>query len=310
LSPNEASSIPYSPSKADLYLPAQRGNFFPPDQSTSEAAVCAEMSRLASRLDPYFGFDTNKIEKVILRIGFTMVKFFESKGTPNGSGTHCFLAQQEDTLNKRHLAVLAFRGTDSGDPSDLVDDADLIPKTWERGGEVHSGFAEALAHVRPDLDAALQNVSSRILITGHSLGAAMATLMASVLGPSAGSRLSLYTFGSPRVGNAAFVDTLKGIDNHRYVDCCDLVTRVPPETFGYQHVGDPFYIDSKGNVSFNPEDAFIARDRIGAAEEYLLNFGWRTGNVAVRELADHAPINYVRAVAAVGQQTAAAGKMF
>jgi len=32
--------------------------------------------------------------------------------------------------------------------------------------------------------------------------------------------------------------------------------------------------------------------------DYLLQYAWKNGNVAVRELADHAPINYGTAIAA------------
>jgi len=35
-----------------------------------------------------------------------------------------------------------------------------------------------------------------------------------------------------------------------------------------------------------------------AAKEYLLKYAWKLGNLAARELADHAPINYVWAVSA------------
>jgi hypothetical protein len=31
--------------------------------------------------------------------------------------------------------------------------------------------------------------------------------------------------------------------------------------------------------------------------EYLLKYAWKSGNVGVRDLADHAPINYVTAIA-------------
>jgi hypothetical protein len=136
----------------------------------------------------------------------------------------------------------------------------------------------------------------RLLFTGHSLGAAMATL-ASSLQPAD----SLYTFGCPRVGDPAFVNSLRGLDNHRYVDCCDLVARVPPEgMLGYTHLpGDVFYIDLNREVARrDPGDAYIAADRTRAEEEYLVDYAWRIGDVPLRPLADHAPVNYVLPVTA------------
>jgi hypothetical protein len=64
----------------------------------------------------------------------------------------------------------------------------------------------------------------------------------------------------------------------------------------YQHVGDPQYIDRKGGISPSPGDAFVDTDRLSAVAEFALKYFGRNNNVAARELADHAPINYVSAV--------------
>ncbi len=150
-------------------------------------------------------------------------------------------------------------------------------------------FAGALAEITPDLS--LPARGWRLLITGHSLGAALATLLASQHQPTA-----LYTFGSPRVGDTRFVETLQSVDNHRYVDCCDIVTRVPLPVMGYDHVGVPEYIDRNGAITLNPPKETIVQDRFDAVEDYLLKYAFQVGNVGARELADHAPINYVSAV--------------
>ena len=133
-----------------------------------------------------------------------------------------------------------------------------------------------------------------MLFTGHSLGAALATLLAGIKTPDA-----LYTFGSPLVGDADFVATLSGVKNFRYVDCCDIVTRIPPKGLGYQHLGQPYYIAQDGSISFNPDDKLIRNDRLEAFLEYPLKYhSWKKDNVGVRELADHTPVNYVSAVTA------------
>jgi hypothetical protein len=287
--------VPYSAEKDDLYYPAKRGRFFPNRRPQSDAALCVEMARLAyCRLETGFAFDQARIRKVLGSIQFTDCKFFETATEPDGGGSHAFLAL--DGNNK--LAVLAFRGTDKDDHSDLADDFNALPQPWPRGGHVHSGFAKALGDVWQEVAAALQPVSKyELLFTGHSLGAAMATLASSLQKPK-----SLYTFGSPRVGNQAFVELLKGLDNHRYVDCCDLVARVPPEgLLGYAHIpGDLHYIDlDRAVMQRDPKDPYIGTDQTHAEEDYLKKYAWRIGDVALRPLADHAPVNYVWPVTAV-----------
>jgi len=290
-------AIPYSPKKVDLYYPARRAKFFATGLPDTEAGLCAEMTRLAyCRTEPYFQFDQEQIATVLTRLGFTC-QFFESTGTPGGVGTHAFLALHDDPDPERKLAVVAFRGTDAADPIDLTDDAEFLQCEWAQGGFVHRGFAQALAHVLPALKPAVDKVQGRVLFAGHSLGAALATLLAGVRRPD-----YLYTFGSPRVGDAAFVATLTGINSRRFVDCCDIVTRVPPESLPsgikYAHHGVPYYIDRHRLITENLDDVFIGKDRLAGTAEYLLEYAWRIGNVGVRNLADHATINYVTAVSA------------
>ncbi|HZQ71172.1 MAG TPA: lipase family protein [Terriglobales bacterium] len=279
-------TIPYSADRDDLFYPCKRAEFFQSGAPSSDAVLCVELARLAyCRLSESFGLDRDRIRKVLGKVGFTGCHFFESPRTTNGRGVHAFIALRQD------LSVVSFRGTDKDDPSDLGDDIDLRLIPWSKGGRVHCGFSGALGQLFPEIQNALQDVTGRLLFTGHSLGAAMATLLAS-LQPSA----ALYTFGCPRVGDEAFVSTLFGVAHSRYVDCCDLVARVPPRCFGYADLGPPLYIDREGKVHQDPPEDFITTDRIIAAGEYLEQYAWRIGDVSVRELADHAPVNYVYAV--------------
>jgi len=289
-----AITIPYSAEKDDLYCPAKRAVFFPNGRPHSDAALCVELARVAyCQLETSFAFDQDRIRKILARIQFTDCKFFETATQPNGGGSHALLALDE----KNKLSVLAFRGTDRDDPTDLMDDLSAYPQSWQAGGKAHSGFAKALLDVWLQVNAALPPVGEYLLLfTGHSLGAAMATLASSLRTPKA-----LYTFGSPRVGDQAFVSLLKSLDNFRYVDCCDLVARVPPEgILGYAHIpGNLYYIDFERAVkSRDPDDTYIALDQEKAEEDYLKNYAWRIGDVALRALADHAPVNYVWPVTA------------
>jgi hypothetical protein len=289
--------IPYSAEKDDLYYPAKHAVFFPNGRPQSDAALCVEMARLAyCQLDTSFAFDQDRIRKVLGKIQFTDCKFFETASARDGRGSHALLALDEKTS----VAVLAFRGTDKDDPTDLADDLDVLPEAWRTGGKVHSGFAQALTEIWAGIDDALTEANrTALLFTGHSLGAAMATLASSLSAPK-----SLYTFGSPRVGDQDFVESLRGLVNHRYVDCCDVVTRLPPEEIlglsRYAHIpGDIEYIAFDRSMrKLDPNDPAMAADRTYAEEDYLKNYAWRIGDVAFRPLADHSPVNYVLPVTA------------
>ncbi len=286
--------VPYSADKDDLNFPAKRAVFFPAGRPQSDAALCVEMARLAyCQLDTTFALDQARIRKVLAGIQFTDCQFFESPIGPRGGGSHGFLAID----GNQKIGVLSFRGTNANDPSDLMDDFDTVPKPWGPGGNVHSGFAGALLAVWGAAHYALAAIRGyRLLFTGHSLGAAMATVASTIQQPA-----SLYTFGSPRVGDQAFLDSLRGLDKRRYVDCCDLVARVPPEgMFGFTHgPGKVLYINLDRQVTeLDPKDPYIGADQARAEEEYLRDYAWRIGDLALRPLADHAPVNYVLPVTA------------
>ena len=137
------SEIAYSASSVDLFFPCRRGQFFPSGLPESEAAICAEMCRLAycrtSISD--FALDQIKLQSVLAATGFSAPQCFETTGLPENRGTHCFLTVHPG----RKLAVLAVRGTDKDDPTNLTDDVEFRLEKWEAGGRVHSGFATTLS---------------------------------------------------------------------------------------------------------------------------------------------------------------------
>ena len=286
-----SNKVAYSPKKDDLFNPGRREGFFDEGRA-SEAVLCANMARLAyCRMEPEFEFDRSRIQENLKRVGFTSCDFFESHGTAAGKGIHCFLALRE---TGERTAIVAFRGTDVKDLHDLWYDIDCEQILWSKGGRVHKGFSDALAQVQQRVLEALQSIgNSRLVYTGHSLGAAMATLLASLLPPYA-----LYTFGSPRVGDAAFAATVANLKSYRYVDCCDRVAQVPPEFMGYKHVGDPYYIDRRRIIRFNPGVKDISADQSKATVKYWLRYSLLPGNVWARGFADHAPVNYIWPIAA------------
>lgn len=280
-------SIPYDASRKSLYHPGYADDFFLPGFPVqNDAALCAEMSRLA------YVKEETRLELHLSRVGFQkdLALGYSNKGT------QVFIASHRD----KHLTVVSYRGTETDDPTDLFTDARFLMTHWKDNagksiGKVHKGFAKSLQN-HDILESVIACVNSkapsnRILLTGHSLGAALATLTASQIPNSC-----LYTIGSCRVGDAAFAEFMQPVNHTRFVGCCDLVTRIPPEAFGYVHVGLLRYINSKGQLLESPGKDEINADRLQARTWYLVHFSFLSGTVFSRDLADHAPINYVSGI--------------
>jgi hypothetical protein len=82
----------YSAERADLYSPWKRGSYFSEASFASEAALCAEMSRLAyCRAATGLVLEQNTIRAAVAKVGFAISGFFESAGASQTGGTHAFL---------------------------------------------------------------------------------------------------------------------------------------------------------------------------------------------------------------------------
>lgn len=171
------------------------------------------------------------------------MKFFENQST------QCYVA------NNDKFAIVAFRGSEiwkkresfdlNGVVADLKTNIDIRLTDWEQGGKVHRGFKKALDEVWFDLLPHIRKLCGKgckIWTTGHSLGAALATLFADRYGNVQG----VYTFGSPRVGNDDFREHIN-VRIYRIVNDDDIVPRVPPRG-AYVHVGELKFIDSDGII--------------------------------------------------------------
>lgn len=156
-----------------------------------------------------------------------------------GLGPKCFVVEPDDSNSP---TVLVFRGT--ADRTGWIEDllADFVTSVND-APEVkrHRGFFECWLAIDRQVKKA---VGLRpVIITGHSLGAAIATQAAMEL-PGV---VSLVTFGSPRVGNAAFAEAFAShhIMHTRYVRDLDPVPWVPGWLAGYRHVCPATWYDGE-----------------------------------------------------------------
>jgi triacylglycerol lipase len=148
--------------------------------------------------------------------------------------------------------VVAFRGTEFF--HDWLDDFDFIAAPYAPipgCGTVHQGFQLVYSSVRDNVRQLVQTHGTNcteILITGHSLGGALAGISAPDLLNDVAANLSpiVYTFAEPRVGHSDFVhyfDTHVNVCYH-IANVWDVVPHLPPVLALYEHEGNSVTIDS------------------------------------------------------------------
>lgn len=199
---------------------------------------------------------------------------------PRNDLEHCFFVTHRQTGAtcavyrswEQKMVVVSFRGTCA--PIDLFTDASLIQEAWVAGEDtddqsipkVHVGFRSSLNSIARRLKELLLAVPAPgesiadydMYVTGHSLGAALATLFTADVGqygmdagrglpqleesedwwkailntftggggsvseagkePPRPRSLRLYNFGSPRVGNVPFAELFDALRDEGYID--------------------------------------------------------------------------------------------
>lgn len=285
-------TIDYSARNTALYHPELSGTVLQSAKWPSEEALAAELSRLAYvRAEEPARDQFARLEKALANGGFASPSLLVNTSED---------AYGYATINEDGFCILAFRGTQADHVEDFLTNIQVMSTHWPTAGEagrVHKGFRDSAAGLLQQTSTWLRDVATRrkrLLICGHSLGGAIATLLAIPFNADA-----LITFGRPRVGDDDFVDALESramLKMIRVVDCCDVVPTVPPPYMGYHHAGEALHIDHQGQILDSPSYSELRLDRRAGRRAYsALWLEDPARCVPFRELADHAPINYIRA---------------
>ena len=244
VSPNVAAAPPAPPASAEV-----EGLF---GESASEIVARAYNSFSATSLsDPGFSWraaitagaasnlaydDEPEVKRVCRqKWNFDTCEFIQV------NDTECFVAS-----NSRQT-LLSFRGT--AGTADWFRDLTVF-STDTAFGSLHEGFFLGVKQVKDEIVQVLERVDAKnksLVLTGHSLGGALATIAAAELGdeyPITG----IYTYGQPAVGKEDFQTFMQKYAGklYRVINDDDVITKVPP---GYVHVGRVFRFGFFGGVS-------------------------------------------------------------
>lgn len=150
--------------------------------------------------------------------------------------------------------VIAVRGT--ANLEDFLTDIQFL-KCKFIGLNAHSGFVEEFCDIWGPVKSKISPADD-IYITGHSLGGAVATLLAYALKLHLGINSTVTTFGSPRVFDGAGAEAYNAAcpKTTRVVHNLDLVPRIPKLEF--EHVEKLLHLTDDGAVALD-DDHWLKR---------------------------------------------------
>ncbi|CAI9114535.1 OLC1v1015282C1 [Oldenlandia corymbosa var. corymbosa] len=248
---------------------------------------------------------------------------------------------------QENLRVVNNKTTSGSDESSTTAESDA-----QDGGSDHSSDSEQQDHKRTEkfplmaektayyavrsklMHLLREHKNAKFVVTGHSLGGALAVLFPVVLvlhdkDEILQRMLAVYTYGQPRVGNRQLGRSMEAhlsrpiLKYFRVVYCNDLVPRLPydDKTFLYKHFGaclyyNSLYIEQKVDEEPNPNYfgiRFLIPEYLNAGWELVRSFlagyvygpeykeDWestllRIVGLGIPGLSAHSPVDYVTSV--------------
>src|SRR5689334_10150963 len=133
-------TIDYDASRTALFQGGARTTVFAESgPAPGLDATCAECARLAYRKFEHGGAERDSLVAALARVGLTHFEAFGSWST----GTRAFAVR----LPNENRALIAFRGTEPDDVTDLGTDLEFSLTKWEGTARVHAGFLGAFESV-------------------------------------------------------------------------------------------------------------------------------------------------------------------
>jgi hypothetical protein len=186
----------------------------------------------------------------------------------------------------RHIQTIAVRGT-ANETNAWSDVSTVKVPDTELGIDIHLGFKRAADELLVDCRRFLQPNYSTV-ITGHSLGGAMACVLMMKLITENIPVSQVVTFGQPKVTNEAGANKFSTAPLLRVINDQDIVPQLPPSnlTFDlsgpFEHVGPELTLKPNRTTSYSP---------VHQPRDFITGNNWR--ELRSEDLVDHPIANYV-----------------
>ena len=173
----------------------------------------------------------------------------------------------QDFLVSRKIAghtILAVEGTK--EKTDWITNLKFLIKR----DDCHRGFKNNCNRTLAQLVVAYEglNPERKLVIAGHSLGGATATLIADLLWESGNKNVALVTAGSPRPGGRRLRRRIKDLEHLRFVHGDDIVPKTPPFLAGYVHTHPVIKLEDESDTRFDGVADHNIGDYVTSAEKY------------------------------------------
>ena len=169
----------------------------------------------------------------------------------NLSGGLALIVEKDDILFVTYRSTSA--KTKKEYTKNVITDLDgaMVEADWisSEGVFVHRGFDSEYDRFRDIMLEIINDKNpSKIIVSGHSLGSALATLSALDLSMNHGYDVSLVSMGGPRVGNKEYRELMDNYvkDNYRIYIPQDPIINIPGSLKEYEHSGFAFGINADG----------------------------------------------------------------
>ena len=309
--------MPYDRSFSAVFKPGSTGNFFPLRESIAfrselsgyshgNAWWLAEFCRLVYRIDNQLkqsGKPAQDVLDLLKTVGGELKEVITDKSTSTCVVLIDFPVKENPTDSSNLLAV--FCG--SNGVLDWKINFQASQDDFSETGNVHLGFLKSVNSISSQLIQVLSDEPAPVMLAGHSLGAAVATLMTAKLVSRGLPVKACYSFGCPRIGDRKFVESIGELPVYRLVNNCDIVTGVPVSLGSneYCHADGALFFDDKANAIAGQTDKDIQQRQLTYLPNlasYLSGEGFmeRVKSISMDlpiYIADHAISNYANRIA-------------